>query len=422
MRNEGKTLDFVSTIPSCYRGLVSHKLDKIVARANKKGMDGMLTYTISDTYVVEERKQSKAVPVKKHVIDVSVKGEVPKIDGWTFVGKLTHDGAGDFVTVLAAPGMTVPTKYRKSTGSCDHCTRSRNRKDTFVVSKNRKFKEIGRSCLKDFFPSVNIEWIVNYFKYVDDMLNSRDFDDFDWDSPKARKLHPKADLGFVLMVSNAVIRRDGWMSATLAKKIMDKAEAEGDDWTYAVPTSSEILHQLRIKLGLSYPSDYEVKNDLIVELSKKDEALAPKVIDFVRNELYDNGHNDYVYNMKNFFSLDEVELRYVPFVASGIAAYNRSIEKAAEKSKKPVSNYVGTVGDKITKDVEVTGSKYVNGYYGSSLLVRMVDDDGNTLTTFYSGHRFEPEVGDKLTITGTIKDHKEFKGWKSTMLTRVKFA
>ena len=407
MRNEGKTLDFVSTIPSCYRGLVSHKLDKIVARANKKGMDGMLTYTISDTYVVEERKHSKAVPVKKYVIDVSVKGEVPKIDGWTFVGKLTHDGAGDFVTVLAAPGMTVPTKYRKSTGGCDHCNRARYRKDTFVISKSGKFMEIGRSCLKDFFPTVNIEWIVNYFKYVGDMIDSGEFDDFD--SFRGVKVTPTASLDFILMVSNAVIRRDGWMSATAANKIMEK-DAEAS----IIPTSSEISHQLRLLLGFVTPTKY----DSIIELTKKDEEIAPKVIDFVRNDMY--GDDDYVYNMKNFFSLDEVELRYVPFVASGIAAYNRSIEKAAEKSKKPVSNYVGTVGDKITKDVEVIGSKYVNGYYGSSLLVKMVDDDGNTLTTFYSGHKFEPEVGDKLTITGTVKDHKKFKGWKSTMLTRVK--
>ena len=37
-------------------------------------------------------------------------------------------------------------------------------------------------------------------------------------------------------------------------------------------------------------------------------------------------------------------------------------------------------------------------------------------------NKFEPEVGDKFTIKGTVKDHKEFKGWKSTMLTRVKMA
>jgi hypothetical protein len=240
------------------------------------------------------------------------------------------------------------------------------------------------------------------------MLDSGEIDNFD--SFRGTKVTPTASLDFILMVSNAVIRRDGWMSATAANKIMEK-----DEDADIIPTSTEIKHQLHLLLGFVN----RTKHDSIIELTKKDEEIAPKVIDFVRNDMY--GDDDYVYNMKNFYSLDEVELRYVPFVASGISAYNRSVEKIIEvKAKKAVSNYVGTVGEKITADVEVTGSKYVKSFYGSSLLVKMVDDSGNTFTTFYSGNKFEPEVGDKFTIKGTVKAHKEFKGWKSTMLTRVK--
>ena len=368
----------------------------------------MISYTVSDPYIVKKRNHPDAPIVENKVVDVTVKGEVPKINGWSFIGKLTHDGAGDFVTVLSAPGTKVPTKYRKSTGGCDHCNRARNRKDTFVISKKGKFMEIGRSCLKDFFPTVNIEWIISYFKYVGDMLDSGEIDDFD--SFRGTKVTPTASLDFILMVSNAVIRRDGWMSATAANKIMEK-DAEAS----IIPTSSEISHQLRLLLGFVTPTKY----DSIIELTKKDEEIAPKVIDFVRNDMY--GDDDYVYNMKNFFSLDEVELRYVPFVASGISAYNRSVEKVIEtKAKKAVSNYVGEIGEKITADVEVIGAKYVSSFYGSSLLVRMVDDSGNTFSTFYSGCKFDPEVGDKFTIMGTVKAHKEFKGWKSTMLIRVK--
>ena len=408
MRNKVKSLDFVSTVPSCYGGAVSHKLNKIISRANKKGLEGMISYTVSDPYIVKKRNHPDAPIVENKVVDVTVKGEVPKINGWSFIGKLTHDGAGDFVTVLSAPGTKVPTKYRKSTGGCDHCNRARNRKDTFVISKGGKFMEIGRSCLKDFFPTVNIEWVVNYFKYVSDMLDSGEFDDFD--SYRGKRVIPTASLDFILMVSNAVIRRDGWMSATAANKIMEKNKEVS-----IIPTSSEIRHQLHLLLGFITPSKY----DSIIELTKKDEEIASKVIDFVRNDMY--GDDDYVYNMKNFFSMDEVELRYVPFVSSGIASYNRSIEKIIEmKAKKAVSNYVGTVGEKITTDVEVTGSKHVSGFYGSSLLINMIDGLGNTFTTFYSGYKFEPEVGDKFTIKGTIKAHKKFKGWKSTMLTRVK--
>ena len=135
--------------------------------------------------------------------------------------------------------------------------------------------EIGRSCLKDFFPKGNIEWIVSYFKYVGDMLDSGEIDDFD--SFRGTKVTPTASLDFILMVSNAVIRRDGWMSATAANKIMEK-----DEDASIIPTSSEISHQLHLLLGFVRPTKY----DSIIELTKKDEEIAPKVIDFVRNDMY----------------------------------------------------------------------------------------------------------------------------------------
>ena len=411
MKKDDKSLDFViEGINAGYRPSIAAKLDKILKRAAKKGLDGILTYEISDTYVVESKSKVDKVPIKKPLIDVSVKGEIPKINGWKFVGKLTHDGAGDYVTVLSAPTMEVPKKFRKSKGTCDHCMKVRYRKDTFVISKDGKFMEIGRSCLKDFFPTVDVEWIVSYFKYVADMIKSGgEFEDYD-DSVKSPKFRPIADLELILMVTNAVIREDGWMSGTAAKTIM-----ENDPDAMVSPTSWAVESEVALKMGLRRRS----KNEKELVLTDKDEEIAPKVIDFVKNEMY--GDNDYVYNMKNFFSLDMVELRYIPFIASAVPAYTRSIEKRAEmKVKKKVSNFVGNIGDKISTDVEVIGSKYVSGYYGSSLLIRMVDSSGNTFTTFYSGYKLDPEIGDKFTIKGTIKAHKEFKGWKSTMLTRVR--
>jgi len=409
MKKDAKSLDFViEGINAGYRPSIAAKLDKILKRAAKKGLDGILTYEISDTYVVESKSKVDKVPIKKPLIDVSVKGEIPKINGWKFVGKLTHDGAGDYVTVLSAPTMEVPKKFRKSKGTCDHCKTARYRKDTFVISKDGKFMEIGRSCLKDFFPTVNIEWVVSYFKYVDDMLKSDNFEDYT--SERSPKFRPTAGLELILMVTNAVIREDGWMSGTAAKTIMEK-----NPDVYVSPTSMKVEGDVALKMGLR--SLYRNEKELV--LTDKDEEIAPKVINFVRNEMY--GDNDYVYNMKNFFSNDIVDMRYIPFIASAVSAYTRSIEKEAEmKVKKAVSNYVGTIGEKITADVEVLAAKYVSSYYGSSLLVRMVDDVGNTFTTFYSGYKFEPKVGDKFTIKGTVKAHKEFKGWKNTMLTRVK--
>ena len=68
MKENVKSLDFVSTVPSCYGGAVSHKLNKIISRANKKGLEGMISYTISDPYIVKKRNHPDA-PIVENKVD-----------------------------------------------------------------------------------------------------------------------------------------------------------------------------------------------------------------------------------------------------------------------------------------------------------------------------------------------------------------
>jgi len=403
MRNTAKKqLDFTNTIDACYANAAAHKLGKIITRADKKGLSGMIEFEIS-----EPRLETNQVD--RLVVDIAVSGIVPSIDGWEFVGKLTHD-AGDFVAVMTAPGMEIPSKYRDSTGECDHCGRIRNRKDTFVLLNDGEYQEVGRTCLKDFFPTVDVEWIIQYFNYIEEMVDYGE--DYDFGTERGVKVRPSALLTSILEISNAVIRRDGWMSKSAAEKIMDR-----DPDAFILPTAYTISSEMDIIIfGHRAP-----KNHVPLDITDTDKEIAEKVIDFVRNKMF--GNNDYVYNMKNFFSSDTVETRYVPFVASAIAAYTRSVEKDVEKkATKAISTYVGTVGDKISAEVEVTMAKSVSSNFGQSMLYKFVDATGNTYSTFSSSYKFAPEIGDKLKISGTVKSHDEFKGFKSTMLKRVKEA
>ena len=406
MINKKPDLSFKTTVPAAYRGEVTFKLDKIIKRGTKKGLSyiwnhsGSLSYTISPAYKVKVGK----IFVSK--VDVEVTGRVPQIDGWEFLGKLTHD-AGNFVAVMSAPGKTVPHKYRSSKGHCDHCHSDRYRKDTFVICKDNKYLEIGRNCLKDFFPTINVELVIAWFNYIKELSQSIS------GGFSSVKVKPSSALVTMLMVSNAVIRNRGWLSKSAAQKIN---ETRGEDEQQVSPTAYTIDYQLRVLLGFTNPDKYYVAVDIL----DSDEELAKKVINFVRTEL--KGDGEYEYNLRNFFGSDDVDLRYLPFVASAIPTYNRTLENAATRAKKTVSQYVGTVGEKILADVEVVGSKYIDTRFGSSLLVRMVDTTGNTFTTFTTSESFQPTIGDKFKIKGTVKSHNEWKGFKSTLLTRVKTA
>jgi hypothetical protein len=91
-----------------------------------------------------------------------------------------------------------------------------------------------------------------------------------------------------------------------------------------------------------------------------------------------------------------------------------------KKALEPVSEWVGTVGEKIT----VTASfKYTASYdtkFGITYIHKFVTEKGEVLvwkTGTYSVHCEEDE---QVEITATVKEHSEYKGKKQTDLIRCK--
>lgn len=73
---------------------------------------------------------------------------------------------------------------------------------------------------------------------------------------------------------------------------------------------------------------------------------------------------------------------------------------------------------RLTFDVTVVESFGFDGFYGWVSIKKYVTDDGYMLTYMGSG-RSPGEVGDKLTIKGTVKKFEDYNGEKSTYLARI---
>ena len=86
-----------------------------------------------------------------------------------------------------------------------------------------------------------------------------------------------------------------------------------------------------------------------------------------------------------------------------------------------VSEFIGSVGDKITVQVTVKRKVHIDGYYSSSTLYVFEDVEGNIITTYYSGKKWKASPGDKGLIEGTVKKHELYNDVKQTVLNRVKF-
>ena len=83
-----------------------------------------------------------------------------------------------------------------------------------------------------------------------------------------------------------------------------------------------------------------------------------------------------------------------------------------------VSEYQGEVGDKVDVIVTVEKAIQLDGFYGPSTLHSMRDYDGNCYVWTTAARSWE--VGSEHHIAGTIKELKQYKGTKQTILTRCR--
>ena len=82
------------------------------------------------------------------------------------------------------------------------------------------------------------------------------------------------------------------------------------------------------------------------------------------------------------------------------------------------AGHFGEVGRKFATDVTVESVRSVETHYGTSGLHRLRDDDGRLLVWWCSGHQWLTE-GERVTITGRIKGHDEYRGEQQPTVSRV---
>ena len=97
------------------------------------------------------------------------------------------------------------------------------------------------------------------------------------------------------------------------------------------------------------------------------------------------------------------------------------VAEAAQISVLPESKseYIGEVKDRL-RDMKVTltGARTMDGYYGTTTIYTF--DFNDNILVWMTSTSQDIEVGDEVLLTGTVKQHKEFRGVKQTQLSRCK--
>jgi len=286
---------------------------------------------------------------------------------------------------------------------CDHCNVNRKRNKYFFFKKEGKILSIGSSCAKEYF-GWDIEKYLDSYLYVKHVADEL-ADDFFMD------IESRADrfifLNDIIVATYMVTNK--WQKAWVSKKDVGIGGK--------VSTASQILYIL-------YPDKFDtetkkervrVQNQFSEEMfSEVKESLIKKYRDMVPSSAFD-------YNLWNSLFEESGEIR--DFVVSiGLVGYAllSAMHHSVEVNKK-VSEFIGTVGEKITIMVTLINKVLIDGPYGKSILVTLKDSSENIFTAFSTSQTIEKAIiGNKYCMTGVIKDHKVYQDTKQTQLSRIK--
>lgn len=379
------------------------KLEKKLASLNKKakkaGTGELKLTVVSET---AEKQDDGYVNVFKQVV---VEGEPPKISGWTFLARLDHNvdptGASNLVYVM--PGQTLPQELWDFPADCEHCGWTRKRRDTYFLREDAtgKLKQVGRTCIQDFI-GIDPEKVLAHAERLSSLYDTaRDAESEPLDRT-AMNDYRLIDVESFLQYVAMTIRLDGWVSS---KQAYDN---------YGVTSTRDLA------LGAMFPTaGFGCRRNEIEEVDIKTAESARLWV-----MTLDASKNEFTHNMATI-----VKTGYVDWKAAGTAAYIvqgylKEQEKQTTQRDLSSSVHFAQKGDKIRGDVEIISKKVVpmkDWDQFQKTLVRMLSKDGNLLVTFSTGEFGNAaNVGDKITIRGTVTKNDEFNNVKQTIINRVR--
>lgn len=411
----------------CYLSNVDHLTREVESLARKAKKLGMLppfvdrvngNFTVQRIFVQRD-DDGRAVEVKRPVLACFFLVMAPeiKIDGYDLVAVVDHlggSGTGDHDFVIRElPGNTATPdvqKWLKQFGPrCTHCSTTRSRNTTYVLTNGDRFEVVGSSCLKDFC-GIDPAWValragVAKLGEIGGVLGSR---------------HEESVSDFLPWVALAVRTQCGG-------RYIGKQEAERLSWERynsgqarygerEVWTTMQEVNALQNAWAMRRSNPGQPA----VEPTDEDKAQAEAVRQYVLT--LDPAQSTYNQNLVALVKSDVLLHNHRGLVASAFSGYlreQRTIAEAKIRAQRPPSQFVGTVGQSgLTLEAEVIFTKQIEGNYGTSTLISFVTDKGEVCKWFASGV-WDLEKGDRITIRGSVKGH-QYRGEKQTVLTRCK--
>ena len=384
-------------IPTFRLPVMESRLEKLNKKAFKLGCDEGVITVISEPFIRQVVWNDEKYDIE--FVTVSVSGQAPKLEGWTFVGYIDTEGL--------VYGDHIEDSERERQGECDYCGQVRARKHTFVITHDDgSRKVVGSSCLKDFFggqsPDSIARWLTIFKDFTDD-FRSNDFqDDYQFNTVQT--------LSYLLEGTRQMIRAFGWVSGGQAYQEMVTSTKDRVD-TYLNGRGEERAKLVQAWLDAQRENDYPDTDPQLIE----------DAIEWAKSLKGDE--NNYLNNIGILGEQGYATGRQLGMAVSILPSYEKEVAKRireeARKAIADASEHVGEIGKReVFDNVVLTEVKYIEGQFGVSVLHKF-NMDGNQLVWFGSRELSGVEIGDKISIKATVKRHDEFNGIPQTAINRV---
>lgn len=334
---------------------------------------------------------------------------VAKINGWRFMATVEHTSTGNIIHTYDT-SVEPPERYYTTEPICEHCNTNRRRNDTYLVynEETDEWKQLGKSCLRDFTGGLDSETVTRYISFFEELIQGQSISGY---CGGYVKYYPVFDM---LLYAAECIKKFGFFKTDSKRS-----------------TAERTLDYYKATEGLIASGPYA--ESMIYEMSEcnfnprteDNKALVESALEYVKNS---DEVSPYFHNLRVICDSSMVSSRNIGILVSLLPTYDRYMNRkvqeseweAARKQEADNSNHVGNIGDKVEFDstIKVLTTTY-HEVWGTSILYKFVDSIGNVYTWFTSKH-IDFDSDTQFHIKGTVKGHSEYRGCKQTELTRCR--
>jgi len=367
------------------------ELSKIATRFNKK-YSTLVSWTKTDKEVMRTSSIGLVYPVTVCVYDITVKLPVIRWKGYEYIATLKKecgDEKDNQVFAVSAEKDESFDAYFQKEFRCDHCTTKRFRKIVHLF-RNKKGKElmIASSCAKEYFGidiASSLNKLFNFFAAGDIEIGFSTVFDLFWKKSNPFNKEMFCRLCYGLITRDGHYIKGGGTTAE-ANSFMDLSFNDVND-----------------------SAKYEL--DKVLKFSEKFDYN--KMVEYWKAK---PNPDTFTHNVCVAFGMYQPQHGYL---AWAVYDYMKNVEGFVKPINTPNSNHVGTIGERITTEAKIINIRGMETAWGFTRLVEMIDNSGNILN-WWTSKDCGAGKEDNVKVTGTVKDHGEFRGVKNTLLKNCK--